>query len=68
MEKNLKWQYSGYYWRNSKKLNRYERKHKQHLILNDYLLHEKLTVVSLVILLFFFFGGGESDEHSSLIK
>ncbi len=47
-----------------KKLSRYKIKHKQQLILNDYLLHVKLTVVSLVI---FCFRGG-SDEHSSLIK
>lgn len=44
------------------KLNRYEIKHKQRLILNDYLLHVKLTVVSLVMFL------GGSDEHSGLIK
>lgn len=33
-------------------LDRYEMKPKQQLVLNDYLLHVKLTVVSLVI-----FGG-----------
>ncbi len=33
-----------------KKLSRY--KIKQQLVLNDYLLHVKLTVVSLVIFLF----------------
>ncbi len=35
-----------------KKLSRYKIKHKQQLVLNDYLLHVKLTIVSLVIFLF----------------